>query len=147
MEIKKYATLEDILNTDNDNLTKLDTGEYEVDKLGVIPFTAIDHAEHKQIKKDCMKMVPNGTGGMVPELDDDKLMLEVIVTAVDKDPRSNFTFANKGLLDKLGVTTANAAVGLLLKPGEIFNMAIEIQNLSGFGEKAKKEVKDAVKNS
>jgi hypothetical protein len=92
-------------------------------------------------------MVPNGTGGMIPELDDDKLMVKVIVTAVDKDQRSNFTFANKDLLKKLGVVSADEAVSKLLSPGEIYNMAMEVQELSGFGPKAKKNTEEAVKNS
>ena len=147
MENKKYISLEDILGKDQAELTALANGEYETDKLGVIPFTALDHAEYKQAKRDCMKMVPNGTGGMVPDLDDDKLMIKVIIAAVDKDDRSSFTFANKQLIEKLGVVTADAAVAKLLSPGEIFKMAIEIQNISGFGDKAAKETKEAVKNS
>jgi len=144
---KKYVTLEDILGKDLAELTALAKGEFATEKLGVIPFTALDHTEYKQAKKDCMKIVPNGTGGVVPDLDDDKLMLKTIIAAVDKDDRSSFTFANKQLLEKLGVATADAAVAKLLSPGEIFKMAIEIQNISGFGQKAQEELKEAVKNS
>jgi hypothetical protein len=146
-QVTKFVTLEDILGKDQAELTALAQGEYETSKLGTVPFTALSHEEYKQAKKDCMKMVPNGTGGMVPDLDDDALMIKVIVAAVDKDERSSFTFANKALREKLGVLTADAVAAKLLAPGEIFKMAIEIQNISGFGEKAAKEVKDAVKNS
>lgn len=144
--VKVFITLEDILGKDQAELTALAMGDFETSKLGVIPFMALNHAEYKAAKKDCMQMVPNGTGGMVPDLDDDKLMIKVIIAAVDKDERSSFTFANKQLIEKLGVVTAEAAVAKLLSPGEIFKMAIEVQNLSGFGEKAVKETKDAVKN-
>ena len=99
-----------------------------------------------------MKMVPNGTGGMVPDLDDDKLMIRIITAAVAKDDRSTFTFASKELIKKLqqkypDVVTADQAVSKLLSPGEIYKLAVEIQNISGFGQKAAEETKEAVKNS
>lgn len=144
--IKKFVTLEDILGKDSAELTALNKGEFDTDKLGLLPFTAVDHAEYKAAKKDCMKMVKDGTGGMTPELDDDKLMIRLVVAAVDKDDRSSFTFADKALLAKLGVVTADGAVGKLLSPGEIYKLAVEIQNISGFGEKVKEEVKEEVKN-
>lgn len=150
--MSKFTTLEDILGKDQAELTALRKGEFETEKLGTLPFTAIDHAEYKQAKKDCMKMVPDGTGGMVPDIDEDKLMTKVIIAAVNKDDRSNFTFASKELLKKLqekdpSIVTAEAAATALLLPGEIFKMAMAIQNISGFGPKAKKEVEEAVKNS
>lgn len=147
MENKRYITLEEILGKDQGELTALANGEFETGRLGVIPFTALDHTEYKKAKKDCMTMVPNGTGGMMPDLDDDKLMVKVIIAAVDKDERSSFTFANKALMEKLGVVTADAVVTKLMLPGEIFKMAVEVQNISGFGDKAAKETKEAVKNS
>lgn len=143
----KFLNLEDILTRDAEELTALQKGEIDSVKLGAIPVTAIDNDEYKQIKKDCMKMVPNGTGGMYPEVDDDKMMLRVVIDAVDKDDRSNFTFANKKLLDHLGVTTAEQAVEKLLSPGEILHAATEIQDLSGFTQKAKKAQEEEVKNS
>lgn len=145
----KYVSLEDILGKDTEALTEVKKGEFDVEKLGTIPYSAIDHKEYKQAKKDCMQMVPNPdkSGSMVPDLDDDKLMLKVIVAAVEKDQRSSFTFANKALLEKLGVQTAEAAVSKLVAPGEIYKWAVDIQNLSGFGQKAQADLKDAVKNS
>jgi len=143
----KFINLEDILTRNAEELTSLKTGEIEGEKLGTIPVTAIDGEEYKGIKKICMRMVPNGTGGMYPEVDDDKMMIQVIITAVDKDQRSNFSFANKQLLDHLGVTTAEQAVTKLLSAGEIVHAAADIQELSGFGRKAKKEQEDEVKNS
>lgn len=145
--INKYKSLEDILGKDQAELRALATGEYETVKLGLLPFTAIDYKEYKSAKNDCMTMIPDGTGGMVPDLDDDMLMVKVVVAGVDKDPRSNFTFANKQLLEKLGVVTAEAAATAILSPGELYKMALEIQTLSGFGPKALKETKDTVKNS
>lgn len=56
-------------------------------------------------------------------------------------------FANGALLKKLGVHTAEGALSTLLPPGEIVNFAVAVQNASGFGNKAKKKVKDSVKNS
>jgi hypothetical protein len=148
MENKKYSlSLEDVLGKDDKELTALKKDDFETEKLGVVPFTAIEHEEYKQAKKDCMKMVPDGTGGMQPDLDDDKLMSKIIIAAVGKDDRTNFTFANKELLKKLGVATAEAAVGKLLSPGEIYRLAMKVQNLSGFGQPAKKQAEDEVKNS
>jgi hypothetical protein len=147
MTENKFINLEDILTKDVEVLTALKTGTLKVEKLGTLPITAIDSAEYKQIKKDCMKMVPNGTGGMFPEVDDDKMMIRVIITAVDKDQRSNFTFANKQLLEKLDVATADEAVSKLLSPGEIIYAATEVQELSGFGQRAKKAQEEEVKNS
>lgn len=144
---KKFLSLEDVLGKDTEALTAVKQGEFETDKLGAVPYTAIDQPEYKQIKKDCVRMVPSGTGGMEPEVDEDKMMVRVVIRAVDKDQRSSFTFANKQLLEKLGVTTADEAVAKLLAPGEIVNFAVAIQNDSGFGKKAAKEVQDKVKNS
>ena len=145
--MSKYATLEMILGKDNTDLTAVEQGEFTTKKLGVIPFTAVEHPEYKLAKKDCMKMVPTGTGGMQPELDDDKLMIKVIIEAVDKDQRSTFTFANKELIKKLGLSTADEVVAKLLSPGEIMRFAMEVQNVSGFGPQAQKELADDVKNS
>lgn len=143
----KYVSMEDILGRNKTELSPLKEGEYEIEKLGVIPFTSIDHDEYKQAKQDAVKMVPNGTGGMIPEVDDDKMMVRIVIRAVDKDKRSNFTFADKKLLEHLGVNTADQAVKALLSPGEIVNLAVEVQNASGFGPKQKKEEVDLVKNS
>ena len=43
--------------------------------------------------------------------------------------------------------TKEEALSTLLPPGEIVNFAVAVQNASGFGNKAKKKVKDSVKNS
>ncbi len=143
----KFITLEEILSKDAAELTALQKNEFEAEKLGLIPYTAIDHTEYKQAKKDCVKYVPDKTGGMTAEVDDDKLMLRIIQAAVGKDDRSTFTFANDKLLKKLNITTADQAVTELLSPGEIVNFAVAVQNLSGFGKKAQKEAESAVKNS
>lgn len=144
-----YISLEEILGRDTEELVKVKQGEFTTEKLGVVPYSGMDHAEYKRIKKQCMKMTPNpdGSGGMIPDVDDDKLMVMVIIEGVNKDPRSTFTFANKELLDKLGVVSAEAAVGKLVAPGEVYKWAVEIQNLSGFGKKAKADQENAIKNS
>lgn len=142
-----FISLEAILGRENDELSPITLGEFETNKLGTIPFASVDYDQYKIMKKSCMKMVPNGTGGMQPELDDDRLMLLLVIEAVDKDTRTNFTFRNKELLAKLGVVTDEGAAKKLLKPGEILNFAVAIQNASGFGKQAKKEKSEAVKNS
>lgn len=151
-EIKKdnvvqFISLEEILGKAEDQLTTLSLGEFETKTLGTVPFTSVDYDEYKVMKKDCKKMIPNGTGGMQPDIDDDKLMLLLVIDAVDKDSRSNFTFKNKEILAKLGVSTAEGAAKKLLKPGEVINFAVAVQNASGFGKQAEKENSDAVKNS
>lgn len=146
-EAKAYISLEDILGRDTEELASIRQGEFESEKLGLIPFSALANPEFKQAKRDCVKMVPNGTGGMTPEVDDDKLMLRIIVAAVGKDPRSTFTFADKALLAKFGVVSAEQAVEKLLSPGEISRFAIAVQNVSGFGPQAAKENEETVKNS
>lgn len=143
----KFISLEEILGKDNQDLVTVTQGEFETDTLGVIPYESIDYDEYKMMKKACMKMVPNGSGGMQPQLDDDRLMMLVVIEAVDKDRRSSFTFRNKELLAKLGVQTDEGVAKKLLKPGEILNFAVAVQNDSGFGKKAQKEQSDAVKNS
>lgn len=150
--MSKYASLEMVLGKEAEELTAVEQGEFTTKKLGVVPYTAIDHKEYKAAKKDCMKMIPNGTGGMVPDLDDDKLMVKIIIAAVDKDTRTDFTFANEALIKKLqaanpGIVSADQVVTKLLSPGEIYKFAVEVQNASGFGADAKKELKDDVKNS
>lgn len=144
--VVQFVSLEDILGKDTKDLTSLKKDHFDTEKLGAVPFTALDHPEYKEIKKACMKMVPTGDGGMRPEVDDDKLMIKAILEAVDKDDRSSFTFYNKELLAKLEVTTAESAVSKLLAPGEIYNFAMGVQNISGFGKKKSKEMREAVKN-
>lgn len=144
--VTSFLTLEDVLGRDNDELTAVAQGTFTTEKLGVIPFSAIDYSEYKQAKKDCLQISVQD-GAVNTQVDDDKLMVKIILLAVDKDDRSNFTFASKALLDKLSVVTADAVVGKLLTPGEIVNFAVAIQNLSGFGKKkAEQDAKD-IKNS
>lgn len=142
----KFLNLEDILGMDTAELTAEKQGHFMTEKLGAIPFTAISYDDYKQAKKDCVTYNQDDNGVIQTKVDDDKLMTKIIILAVDKDPRSNFTFANGALLRKLGVHTAEGALGKLLSPGEVVNFAVEVQNASGFGTKAKKKVKESVKN-
>jgi hypothetical protein len=145
--VKTFLSLEDILGKDTAELRAVAAGEFETEKLGLIPYSAITYPEYKQAKKDCVKVEPDGSGGLKTEIDDDRLMIKIVLAGVTKDTRSNFTFANKALLEKLDVATAEAAVGVLLSPGEIVNFAVAVQNISGFGKKKAKEDADAIKNS
>lgn len=147
MTAQKFVSLEDVLGRSEEELKALKTGEFETAKLGVIAFTAIEQHEYKQAKKDGVIQVPDGTGGMRKDIDDDKMMVKVILAAVAKDTRSTFTFANKDLLTKLGVGSADGVVTKLLSPGEILRMAVEIQDLSGFTDKIQKQAEVDVKNS
>ena len=142
-----FLSLEDILGKDTDELTAEKQGHFVTEKLGAVPFTAISYDDYKQAKKDCVSYSQDDNGVIQTKVDDDKLMTKIVILAVDKDPRSNFTFASKALLEKLGVVTAEGALGKLLSPGEVVNFAVAVQNASGFGNKAKKKVKDSVKNS
>jgi hypothetical protein len=150
----KIISLEDILGRNQEELTALKRGTFTAEKLGTVAFCEIDQPEYKTIKKDCMKMVPDpkgGRGAMTPELDDDKLMLKLVVAAVDKeskqpDARSNFTFANKQLLEKLGVVAADQAAAKLLSIGEIYQAAMGIQEVCGFTDKAQEEEAEEIKN-
>ncbi len=147
----KFITLDEVLGKDNAALTAIKQEKFESAKLGTIPFTAINHDEYKTAKKSCMSYVKGPNGRMIPEMDDDKLMLLVIITAVGKDTRSDFTFASKKLFDKLKaagmeVNTAEGAVKALLSPGEITNFAMDVQDASGFGPKAAKEDAEEIKN-
>jgi hypothetical protein len=92
-----YTSLEDILGKDTEELTAQAEGEFKSTKLGLIPFTAISNPEYKAAKKSCMKVDVTSKGRATVDLDDDKLKLKIIVDAVDKDKRSNFTFANQKL--------------------------------------------------
>ena len=141
-----FVSLDAILGRDSTELLALAMDVVETEKLGNIPVTALSNPEYKTIKKDCMSFIKDGNR-MRPDIDDDKLMVEVLIAAVDKDTRSDFTFRNKALLEKLGVTTAAQAVDKLVSPGEIFKGAMTVQDISGFGEKAEKEAKDVIKNS
>ena len=145
--VKSFLSLEDVLGLDTEKLTALAMGTYETERLGTVAFTAIDHTEYKQAKKDCVSINVGNDGNVQTSIDDDKLMVKIIILAVDKDTRSNFTFASKALLEKLNVRTADAAVGSLLSPGEIVNFAVAIQNASGFGAKKQKQDADVIKNS
>ena len=145
--VPKFLSLDEILGKDTKELTAEKQGYFETERLGAIPFTSISYDDYKQAKKDCVSYDQNDDGVITTKVDDDKLMVKIIVLAVDKDNRSDFTFANKALLGKLGVFTAEGALGKLLSPGEIVNFAVAVQNASGFSSKNKKKVKDSVKNS
>jgi hypothetical protein len=150
-EVKKYVSLEDILSRDAEELAELKTGEFQTEKLGLIPFTALEQSEFKIIKKDARKQVSDGKGGQTIDVDEDKLAVRSIIAAVDKDKRSSFTFANRELIQKLqqkdsAVTTADDVVSKLLSPGEIYRFANEIEKTSGFSKEAKEETEAAVKN-
>lgn len=142
----KFLSLEEILGKDTEELTREAQGHFTTSKLGTIPFTAISYDDYKQAKKDCVTYEQDDNGVIQTKVDDDKLMTKIVILAVDKDKRSDFTFANGALLKKLGVFTAEMALGKLLSPGEIVNFAVSVQNASGFGTKKKKQVKDSVKN-
>jgi hypothetical protein len=141
-----YATLDQILKKDDEALASVLQGEYETRKLGLLPYSGVNNYEYQQSKKDCVTM-KQGTDGPDVDIDDDKLMRLLVIQAVDKDKRSDFTFLNSDLLKKLGVISAVEAVNKLLDPGEIYQMAVDIQNLSGFGKKAEKKLEESVKNS
>lgn len=147
-ENKGFLSLDDILSKDKADLEKLPQGEFAVAKLGgKIPWTAVSQDEYRAAKKGCFNIKP-AKKGQRPEMDfdDDKLKVRLIIEAVDKDKRSDFTFANKQLLEKIGVTTAEQAVSFLVAPGEIHNWAVEIQDASGFSEAAEEEAADDIKN-
>jgi hypothetical protein len=143
----KFLSLEEILGKDTEELTREAQGHFTTSKLGTIPFTAISYDDYKQAKKDCVTYEQDDNGIIQTKVDDDKLMTKIVILAVDKDKRSDFTFANGALLKKLGVFTAEMALGKLLSPGEIVNFAVKVQNASGFGTKKKKQIKESVKNS
>lgn len=143
---KTFLSLEDILGRDTGEMKAVAQGQYDTEKLGTLPFSALTYPEYKQAKKDCVKFTPDNSGGINTEVDDDRLMVKIVILAVDKDTRSNFTFANKALLDKFEAATAEGLVGVLLSPGEIVKFAVAIQNASGFGAKKQKESAEEVKN-
>ena len=142
-----FISLDTILDRSNDDIKATSEGEFEIEGLGLVPYTSVDHDEYKAIKKATTKMVPNGTGGMHSDVDEDEMMLQLIVEAVHKDKRSTFTFRDKRMLDKFGVTKDTSVVKKIMKPGEVVKFALAIQNASGFGKKAQAEASDAVKNS
>lgn len=141
-----FLSLEDILGKSTEELTAEAQGHFATEKIGAVPFTAISYDDYKQAKKDCVTYSQDDNGVIQTKVDDDKLMTKIIILAVDKDQRSNFTFANSALLKKLGVFTAEGALAKLLSPGEVVNFAVAVQNASGFGNKKKKQIKDSVKN-
>lgn len=151
---KNYASLNDVLGLDTDKLTHLEESEFETKKLGLIPFTEIEPGEYADMKKECYKTKVSGgrkNQNVEMDFDDEKLKVMLIINAVDKDKRSDFTFANGALIQKLSkkdpnVVTAVDAVRKLLSIGEINNWAIDIQEISGIGEEAKEEVVETIKN-
>lgn len=145
----QFVSLEDVLGKNAEELTAVTLGEIDAKKLGgKLPVASFDNKEFSQIKKDCTTYVKSGKNGrMLPEIDEDKLMVEVIVAAVHNDTRSDFTFRNPQLLEKLGVISAAEAAGILLSPGEIQRGAMEVQEISGFNTGAEEERAEEVKNS
>ncbi|MCM3789422.1 hypothetical protein M3221_13535 [Domibacillus indicus] len=132
-----FVSLEDVLGKDPKILTQTKEGVIKAERLGgKIPITSLTPDEHAQIKKDCTYMDKLPNKRYAPQIDDDKLMIRVIIAAVHKDQRSNFSFKDKSLLKKLGVQTADQAVKELLFPGEITAAAMVVQDISGFDDEA-----------
>ena len=73
-EEPKFLSLEEILGMDTADLTAEKQGFFHSEKLG------------------------DENGVIQTKVDDDKLMTKIVILAVDKDQRSNFTFANGALL-------------------------------------------------
>ena len=156
---KKMLTLEDVLGLPDEQLTAVVRGTYHVKKLGDVPYTALDFAEFKQIRKDCITTeIENGQ--VNTQVDDVKMAVKCVITAVAKDTRSNFTFASKQLFKKLedaikakdpnsakSIIRAEDAVAELLFPGEIMNFAQTIQVASGLSAAAAKKDSDDIKNA
>jgi hypothetical protein len=152
-ENQVYTSVEQILAMDTAELVAVKQGEFPTKKLGLVPYTALDHTEYKQAKKDCVKIEPDdrAPGGVRIDMDEDKLMIRAIIAAVDKDKRSNFTFASKDLINKLQqadptVVSADQVVNKLLSPGEIYDFAVAVQNLSDLGTKAEIKAEENAKN-
>lgn len=156
-EQKQFITLEMILSKDAEELSPVSLGEFHIPRLGAtIPFASLTAEEQKQARKDCRSTVRQGKQ-LVPQVDDEKMMMKLIVQAVDKDKRSTFSFANKALMEHLTkvneaqglkpVLTAEQAVAAMLKPGEITDFAVAIQDLCGFGPENGEEIAEQVKNS
>lgn len=152
---KPYATLNDILGLDTDVLTTLETSEFTSKKLGVIPYTEVEPGEYAGMKKKAYKTKVSGSGrknqNVEMDFDDELLKVMLIIEAVEKDKRSDFTFASKALIEKLSkkddnVVTAVDVVRKLLSIGEINDWAIDIQDISGITEQAKEEQVEAIKN-
>jgi hypothetical protein len=140
-----YVSLDQVLKLGTEELNNVRQGVFSTRKIGLIPYSGINNDEFKSARKDSVKI--SGKKDNEIEIDDTKMMISVIISAVDKDKRSDFSFANKELLTKLGVFSAEAAVNILLDPGEVVNMATEIQDISGFSQTAITKVEDDVKNS
>ena len=100
-EEPKFLSLEEILGMDTADLTAEKQGFFHSEKLGDIPYTAISYDDYKQAKKDCVTYDQDENGVIQTKVDDDKLMTKIVILAVDKDQRSNFTFANGALLKKI----------------------------------------------
>ena len=144
-----YVSLEEVLGKKAEELKAVVLGEIDASKLGgKLPVTSFDNDVFKQIKKDCTEYRKEGKNGrMIPVIDEDKLMVEVIVAAVHADERSDFTFRSPQLLQKLDVITAGEAAELLLSPGEIARGAQEVQEICGFNGEAAEARAEDVKNS
>lgn len=146
-EQKVFVTLDMVLDRGVEALTVVQQDEYKTARLGLVALSGLDIEEHKECKKDSTRMVNHPQIGLYPEIDEDRMLLLSIMKSIEKDPRSNFTFANKALQEKLGVKTAEAAARKLLLPGEIIHMVKVVQRLSGFAGATQAEKEDAVKNS
>jgi len=155
-EVKGFLSLDVVLGRNTLELAELPTGEFYVSRLGgLVPWTAIDQNEYKNAKKGCLTLKAAGKGRQDVEFDDDKMKVRLIVAAVDKDKRSDFSFASKQLLDKLTeasvakggdkINTAEQAVAFLVSPGEIHDWAMDIQDAAGFADKDD-ELADDIKN-
>lgn len=142
----EFISLEDVLGKGDSELFALNQGVITASKLGKLPVTQLSNAEYKQIKKDHTSFEKLGKR-MIPKVNEDKMYVDCIIAAVDKDDRSNFTFKKKDVLERLGVISAAQAVEALLLPGEIVNAAITIQEISGFTDDAEEEMRQDVKNS
>lgn len=149
--VVKMVSLHDILARPAEELAEIGKGTFTTRKLGIIPYSAPSANEMGAIQRKCMTLTTVKKQQQV-ELDQVRMQILMIIDAVHKDERSDFTFKSPELLAHLqeaepGIVSAEHAVNFLLSVGEINAWATEMQLTMGMTEEQLEAEMNATKNS
>lgn len=130
-----------LLSTNIDDLARPKV-EKEIGRLSkavgspfILELEALTVEEFSDIQKSAVRM---GKNAKFEDVDTDAVQILSIIKAT-----KNVDFADSGLRDRLEAHSSRAVVQKLFLPGEIAQIYNAIADISGFGDEAVKDVKNA----
>jgi len=132
----------DLLLAADVNELKRPSVEKEIKRLSdlmgtpfILELEALTADEFSDIQKSSIKM---GKKAQVEDIDTDTVQVVSIIKAT-----KNIDFAEKSLRDKFNAHSSKMVVQKLFLPGEIAQVYNAIADISGFGDEAVRDVKNA----